>query len=206
MTVLDVPTLRVWVDDRQEILRQGIVSCLGSQGLKVAGESADLDPDPDPDLIDVMVFGVEADTVDRFLEWPSAHHSLVALVPSEGADDLVAEIVRGGVTAVLLRADLHPDRLAGTIRAAHAGSATLPSGSLTSILRKGGGTSSVRQLAERELAVLRLLAEGQDTKLVGEVLGYSERTVKNIVHDALMKLECSNRVHGVAEAIRRGLI
>jgi DNA-binding NarL/FixJ family response regulator len=61
-------------------------------------------------------------------------------------------------------------------------------------------------LSDRELAVLRLLAEGSDTVEIGETLGYSERTVKNIVHDVLMKTNCRNRTHAVALATREGLI
>ena len=52
----------------------------------------------------------------------------------------------------------------------------------------------------------RLLAEGFDTAEVGERLFYSERTVKNIIHDVTSRLELRNRTHAVAYAIREGLI
>jgi len=61
-------------------------------------------------------------------------------------------------------------------------------------------------LTERELAVLRLLADGHDTAEVGRQLFYSERTVKNIVHDVTSRLELRNRTHAVAYALRQGLI
>jgi DNA-binding NarL/FixJ family response regulator len=61
-------------------------------------------------------------------------------------------------------------------------------------------------LTERELGVLRLLADGHDTAEVGKQLFYSERTVKNIVHDLTSRLELRNRTHAVAYAIREGLI
>ena len=61
-------------------------------------------------------------------------------------------------------------------------------------------------LTEREAAVLRLLADGYDTAEVGRRLVYSERTVKNIIHDVTSRLELRNRAHAVAYAIREGLI
>ena len=61
-------------------------------------------------------------------------------------------------------------------------------------------------LTEREAAVLRLLADGYDTAEVGRRLYYSERTVKNIIHDVTSRLELRNRAHAVAYAIREGLI
>jgi DNA-binding NarL/FixJ family response regulator len=61
-------------------------------------------------------------------------------------------------------------------------------------------------LAGREVSVLRLLAEGESTREIAENLSYSERTVKNIVHDLLMKLDCRTRAHAVALATRQGVI
>jgi DNA-binding NarL/FixJ family response regulator len=54
--------------------------------------------------------------------------------------------------------------------------------------------------------VLRLLADGHDTAEVGRQLYYSERTVKNIVHDVTSRLDLRNRTHAVAYALRQGLI
>ena len=61
-------------------------------------------------------------------------------------------------------------------------------------------------LTERETSVLRLLSQGCDTAEVGRRLFYSERTVKNIIHDVTSRLELRNRAHAVAYAIREGLI
>src|SRR5205807_879689 len=61
-------------------------------------------------------------------------------------------------------------------------------------------------LTEREIKVLKLLAEGMDTAEVGRELFYSERTVKNILHDVTSRLNLRNRTHAVAYALRQGLI
>jgi DNA-binding NarL/FixJ family response regulator len=54
--------------------------------------------------------------------------------------------------------------------------------------------------------VLRLLAEGHDTRRIAMDLRYSERTVKNVVHDVLTKLNCRTRAQAVGVATRTGVI
>ena len=61
-------------------------------------------------------------------------------------------------------------------------------------------------LTDREIKVLKLLADGLDTAEVGRRLFYSERTVKNIVHDVTSRLNLRNRTQAVAYALRQGLI
>ena len=61
-------------------------------------------------------------------------------------------------------------------------------------------------LAPREVEVLRLLADGLDTSEIARKLAYSERTVKNVVHDVTTRLQLRNRSHAVAYALREGLI
>ncbi|MGH9118641.1 MAG: LuxR C-terminal-related transcriptional regulator [Acidimicrobiales bacterium] len=61
-------------------------------------------------------------------------------------------------------------------------------------------------LTEREIEVLRLVAEGCDTAEIAGRPAYSERTIKNIVHDVIVRLALRNRTHAVAYAVREGLI
>jgi DNA-binding NarL/FixJ family response regulator len=61
-------------------------------------------------------------------------------------------------------------------------------------------------LTEREVQVLKLLADGSDANEVGHQLFLSERTVKNTVHDVTSRLNLRNRTHAVAYALRQGLI
>ena len=61
-------------------------------------------------------------------------------------------------------------------------------------------------LAEREIEVLKLVAEGLDTGEIAEKLCYSERTVKNVLHHLTTRLQLRNRSHAVAYAMRNGLI
>lgn len=61
-------------------------------------------------------------------------------------------------------------------------------------------------MTDREIKVLKLLADGHDTAEVGRGLYLSERTVKNIIHDVTSRLNLRNRTHAVAYALRQGLI
>ncbi len=58
----------------------------------------------------------------------------------------------------------------------------------------------------RETEVLRLVAEGHDTSEIASRMCYSERTVKNVLHDLTTRLQLKNRTHAVAYAMREGLI
>ncbi len=61
-------------------------------------------------------------------------------------------------------------------------------------------------LTDREQRVLELLADGEDTVGIARRLAYSERTVKNVVHDLTTRLGVRNRTQAVAHALRHGLI
>ena len=61
-------------------------------------------------------------------------------------------------------------------------------------------------MTEREHDVLALIAQGEPTREVALRLCYSERTVKNVLHDATVKLGARTRSHAVAQAVRNGLI
>lgn len=65
---------------------------------------------------------------------------------------------------------------------------------------------NIAGLADREVEVLRLLAEGLSTKQISAKLSYSERTVKSIVHGVVTRLGLRNRTHAVVYALRAGVI
>lgn len=200
---------RVWIDDNHPIFRRGIASCLADAGFDLVGESARFDPLPDPKAIDVLVF--EADETNLMCASQTVNGSgvrLVALV-RQPSEQLLMDAIDLGVASILMRQDLVPTALLGSLRAAAGGNTTIPTGMLPRLLaraahspRSGGGAA----ITKRELNVLRLLASGADTRGIADELCYSDRTVKNIVHDVLMKLYCRNRAHAVALATRQGLI
>ena len=61
-------------------------------------------------------------------------------------------------------------------------------------------------LTDRDLEVLRLLAEGCDTAEIARRLAYSEPTIKNVIQRLFERLQVRNRPHAVAVALRAGVI
>jgi DNA-binding CsgD family transcriptional regulator len=61
-------------------------------------------------------------------------------------------------------------------------------------------------LTQREIDVLKLVAEGLNTGEIARRLSYSERTIKNVIHDVTARFRLRNRSHAVAYAMREGLI
>jgi DNA-binding NarL/FixJ family response regulator len=200
---------RVWIDDRHPIFRRGLVSCISASGFEVVGESAALNPTPTRAAFDLLVFEAGAcDLRDAVIAAEDDASRLVALLPPN-ADDLVFDLVEAGVAAVLRRSDLAPAALLGALQAALVGTTAIPRELMGHLLDRAGRDTTKSPggvLSQREMAALQLLSEGYETREIADRLCYSERTVKNIVHDLLMKTNCRNRAHVVAVAARQGLI
>jgi DNA-binding NarL/FixJ family response regulator len=94
------------------------------------------------------------------------------------------------------------------VRAAANGTGVMESellGSLVKSVSLEPDRPPVARLTEREQQVLSLIA-GHATREVAEQLCYSERTVKNVLHDVVTKLNARSRSQAVAFAVREGLI
>jgi DNA-binding NarL/FixJ family response regulator len=122
-----------------------------------------------------------------------------------------AELMQAGAVGIIRRADVTRGGLRRVIRSVVAGEAIVPPDVLAVVLgRPGSGVPlsrlAVARLNDREEKVLRLLAEGSDTREIGHKLCYSERTVKSIIQDITHRFGLRNRSHAVAYAIRQGLI
>jgi DNA-binding NarL/FixJ family response regulator len=139
----------------------------------------------------------------------------IALLVGRLDDKGLLAAVEAGVAGVVRRSEATPGNLLSAIRSVASGEGTLPPDLLGRLLGQVGQLQrqvlaprglTFSGLTERELSVLRLLADGHDTAEVGRQLFYSERTVKNIVHDMTSRLDLRNRTHAVAYALRQGLI
>ena len=162
---------------------------------------------PELSAIDILIFDVEELTSVLVCERPQALQ-LVALAPAAYEESLF-DAIEGGAAAFLIRPSLTPAGLVACLDALASGSACVPPdlvASLVNSLARGGERGVAGSLATREREVLRLLAEGAETREIAEVLSYSERTVKNIVHDLLAKMNCRTRAQAVGVAMRHGVI
>lgn len=123
--------------------------------------------------------------------------------------------VEAGACGLLRRSEAQPERLVTAIQSAATGDGSVPADLLGRLLQHVGRLQrqvlsprglTLSGLTEREIEVLRLVADGMDTAEIAGSLAYSERTIKNIIHDVTARLNLRNRSHAVAYAVREGLI
>lgn len=123
--------------------------------------------------------------------------------------------IEAGACGLLRRSEANPEQLAQSIVTASTGDGAVPSDLLGRLLEHVGRLQrqvlsprglTLTGLTEREIEVLRLVADGFDTSEIAGRLAYSERTIKNVIHDVTARLNLRNRSHAVAYAVRNGLI
>ncbi|KWV29967.1 MULTISPECIES: helix-turn-helix transcriptional regulator [Micromonospora] len=137
---------------------------------------------------------------------------LVATVESDSA---LIPAVELGVRALASRAEATGHRLAQLVVSTASGGAAMPPEVLGLLVKQVTRLQQtvlaprgidVNGLSVRESEILRLVADGMDTREVATRLSYSERTVKNVLHDITSRFQLRNRTHAVAYAVREGLI
>ncbi|MFI6978916.1 response regulator transcription factor [Embleya sp. NPDC050154] len=124
-------------------------------------------------------------------------------------------MIECGVAAVLRRSEADQDRLVHLVTAMANGEGVLPGDLLGKLLDYVGSLQrtvldprglTLSTLTAREADMLRLVSEGYDTAEIARKTSYSERTVKNVLHDVSTRLQLRNRAHAVGYAMRQGLI
>jgi len=202
----------VYVYANDPISQAGVASQLRPRPETVIVDQADLDQ---AEVAIVVTETVDDDIlrVLRAIQRGSAPRTvLIAAALDEAAVVAAAE---AGVSALLRRAEATPERLVAVVTRVCAGEAEVPADLLARLLGQVGKLQ--RQilaprglrfsgLSEREIEVLRLVAEGLDTGEIARRLAFSERTIKSILHDVTTRLQLRNRAHAVAYAVREGLI
>ncbi|ANW22562.1 response regulator transcription factor [Streptomyces clavuligerus] len=208
--------IRVGVQAADPIGRAGVRSLLRHQGSVEVVEESGAEGCAGVvvmvvDRLDEVV-AAELRRISRGLERP------VVLVARELREDDLLTVVECGVRAILWRHEATEARLLKAVHRAARGESDLPIDLLNQLLTQVGrlrrcgseesGTGSVPLLgmAPREVDVLRLIADGLDTRQISQKLAYSERTIKNILHGVMTRLQLSNRAHAVAFALREGYI
>jgi len=191
-----------------------------------AGMSAQLRARPELWVVDeadvdrALVAVVVADDVDD--ETVRAVRALqrngcprVVLVITRLDDNGLLAAIEAGACGLLRRSEAGAERLAAAVQAAAAGDGAVPPDLLGRLLEGVGRLQrqvltprglTFTGLTERELGVLKLVADGFDTAEIATKLAYSERTIKNTIHDVTTRLNLRNRTHAVAYAMRQGLI
>ena len=209
--------IRAIVADDHDLFRRGLKELLEEQGIRVVGEAGDGDDAvrlaqhalPDVLVLDLhmpRVSGVEA---TRRLA--AVAPTVNVLVLTISADERhVMDAIIAGASGYLLK-DASVEEIAAGVRAAAAGESLISPRIAKQLLDTLRGRAADEErpgqadLSERELEILRLLAQGRDNDEIAEALVISPRTVKNHVSSILTKLQMENRVQAAVYAVRRGL-
>jgi len=199
----------VMVLEGHAVFRSGLVSCLdgfdGIDHVEAVGSVAEAWAHPalgeaEVILVDAGMDGA-GDFVSSVLDFT---HTRVVALATKDQSDRVAALVGAGAVAALAREDLTAERLGLSLRAVAAGATTM----LATWPTSGPNVipTPAAELTSREQRVLALVAEGLPTREIGDQLHYSERTVKKVLGDVVVKLGARSRSQAIARAVRQGLI
>lgn len=203
--------VQVFVSAGDPVSRDGVASLLRGQGVDLV----DGGPLDDGVLSLVVVDEVDDDAIRELRRLRRGGLESIVVIATRIDDGGLLAAVEAGAKAVLRRAECTPQNLMASIHAARAGEGSLPPDLLGRLLGQVGRLQrqvlsphglTFSGLTEREVKVLRLLADGFDTSEVARELYLSERTVKNVLHEVTSRLNLRNRTHAVAHALRHGLI
>jgi DNA-binding NarL/FixJ family response regulator len=213
-------TLRVLIVDDHDLFRTGLRNLLEEQGVQVSGEAASgseavrsvREMAPDVVVMDLNMpemGGVEA--TRHITAVAPLTRVLVLTISDEDAD--VMDAILAGACGYLLK-DASIEELMAGIRAAWRGESLISPGIAAKVLQRVRATSAnpeiadtIRsELSDREIEVLKLIANGKDNAVIAAELHISPKTVKNHISNILMKLQIDNRIQAAVYAVRSGIV
>ncbi len=205
--------VRVLIADDHGVVRQGLrmylaldteieiigEACTGIQALELAHELQ-----PDVVLMDLLMPEMDGITATERMRQELPDTEVIALT-SVLEDSSVVGAIRAGAIGYLLK-DTEADALVHAIKAAAEGQVQLSPKAAARLMREVRTPDSPEELTEREVDVLRLLAQGQSNKEIARSLNIGEKTVKTHVSNILGKLNVASRTQAALHAVRIGLV
>ena len=211
------PITVLLVDDH-EMVRRGVRAFLetqpditvvaeagsGDEAVRLAAEHA-----PDVALMDLIMPVMDGVEATRRLTAQSPRTSVVMLT-SYHDDEHVFPAIRAGALSYVLK-EVGPEELADAVRKAAAGEAVLHPRVAARVVRELHGArrdepNAFRELSDRELEVLKLIAEGLSNAEIASRLYVSEKTIKSHVSNILGKLHLADRTQAAVFAWRQGVV
>ncbi len=193
---------------------------LEEQGVQVSGEAASgvdavrsvREVAPDVVVMDLNMPGMGGVEATRHIAAIAPLTRVVVLTISDEDADVMDAILAGACGYLLKDASI--DELMAGIRAASRGESLISPGIASKVLQRVRATSAQPEIADtirselsqREIEVLKLIANGKDNAVIAAELHISPKTVKNHISNILMKLQIDNRIQAAVYAVRSGIV
>ena len=207
------------VDDH-DLFRTGLRNLLADQGVDVVGEAQTgaealglvRDLAPDVVVMDLNMPGMTGVEATRQINVLAPLTRVLVLTISDQDAD-VLDAILAGASGYLLKDSSIQDLLQG-IRSAAVGEALISPHIAAKVLQRVRATSTSPEIADtiraelsdREIEVLKLIANGTDNAQIAAELHISPKTVKNHISNILMKLQIDNRIQAAVYAVRSGIV
>lgn len=211
------PITIVIIDDHA-VVRKGVrafleaqpdLAVLGDAGSGEEGVALAAEMIPDVVLMDLVMPQMDGVEATRRLKQVSPRSQVIVLT-SYHEDEHIFPAIQAGALSYLLK-DVGPHELANAVRKAAVGEAVLHPRVAARVIREIHGASRdphnpFTDLSERELEVLRVIADGLSNEEIAERLVISEKTVKSHVSNILSKLHVADRTQAAVYAWRSGIV
>lgn len=210
--------ITILIVDDHKVVRRGVRAFLETQpDLGVVGESESgtaalklvEEFAPDVVLMDLVMPKMDGVEATRQIKQMSPRTQVIVLT-SYHQDEYIFPAIRAGALSYLLK-DAEPEELADAVRKAAQGEAVLHPRVAARVVQELHGARSdtpnaFTELSDRELQVLRLIADGMNNANIAETLIISEKTVKSHVSNILSKLHLADRTQAAVYAWREGVV
>lgn len=211
-------TIRVAIADDQQLFSGGLVRIIGVQpDIEVVGEAHTgeeavelcLETEPDVVLMDISMPVMDGVTATRKIR-EILPRTRILILTVHTDDGHVFQGIKAGAQGYLLK-DCTPEDLTRAIRTVYAGDTIMAQDIARKMLTTFEGIRSedaeiTPHLTERELEVIKALAQGMSNKQIAQSLHISEKTVRNHASNIYKKLHIYDRTQAVIYAVRRGLV
>jgi NarL family two-component system response regulator LiaR len=205
--------IKILITDDHGVVRQGLRMYLGlDPEFEVVGEAANgkealrkaRELRPNVVLMDLLMPVMDGISATKAIRSELPEVEVMALT-SVLEDASVSKAVEAGAIGYLLK-NTEADDLGRAIKAAADGQVQLAPEAAARLIREVHAPESSETLTEREIDVLRLVAQGKANKQISQALFIGEKTVKTHVSSILAKLGVQSRTQAALHAVRTGLV